>query len=310
MVGAHPFDWVDYGDSGIVRPVDQVIAGMDFGLPEVEVVPVPFRMLPGTGITPAHWFDLAAEVRRIAGLVQGVVITHGTATLEDTAFFLRASLDPQVSVVVCGSQRPPNTASSDAVSGLRNALVAAAEAPPGVHVVMDGKLFSPDDVTKTANHALDAFEAPEFGPLGRIEAGGRLSLRRLPRPAPHVFDLGGIDPETLPRVDLVQTYPGADGVVIDALVAAGTRGIVNAGFPPGRATPSERTALLRAVGQGVTVVQSSRAFRGHVPVQAYNTADGILSGGSLSASKARILLMLALATRLETARLQSLLQDW
>lgn len=305
MQGAHPFDWVDYGDSGIVHPVDLVVAGMDFGLPDITVVPVPFRMLPGTGITPGDWRDLAAAVAQVRD-VDGIVITHGTATLEETAFFLHATLATQVPVIVTGAQRPPNTASSDAVAGLRNALVAAAHAPAGVHVAMNGMLYSPDDVTKTANHALDAFEAPEFGPLARIEAGGTLALRRLPRPVPRLFNPAA----ALPRVDLVMSYAGADGVAVDALVAAGARGLISAGFPPGRCTPAERAALLRAVAAGLTVVQSSRALRGAVPVQAYNAADGILSGGGLAPWKLRILVMLALADGMAPEPMEHLLQRW
>jgi len=312
MQAAHAFDWVDYGDSGIVHPVDQVIAGMDFGLPEVEVLPVPFRMLPGTGIGNADWLELSARIAELSagGALDGIVVTHGTATLEETAFFLSLALQPGLPVVVTGAQRPPNAASSDAVAGLRQALIAASQSPAGVWVAMNGMLFGPEDVTKTANHALDAFEAPEFGPLGRVEASGHLTLRRMPMVPRRVFDLSGLDAATLPRVDLVMSYAGADGAVVDALVAAGACGLISAGLPPGRCTPSERAALLRAVSAGVTVVQSSRALRGQVPLQQYNARDAILSGGGLAPNKARILVMLALATGTGAGELQELLLGW
>lgn len=309
MEGAHPFDWVDYGDTGIINPVDRVIAAMEFGLPGVEVVPVPVRMLPGTGIMAADWVGLAAAIAETAGAggFDGIVVTHGTATLEETAFFLSRVVDVGLPVVVTGAQRPPNTLSSDAVAGLRGALVAAARAPAGVFVAMNGHLFDPADVTKTANHALDAFEAPEFGPLGRIEAGGTLTLRRFPAAPVRRFALPDSGATGLPRTDLVLSYAGADGTQIDALVAAGTRGIVSAGFPPGRCTPGERAALLRAVAAGVVVVQGSRAVRGTVPLQSYNARDGILSGGGLAPGKARILLMLALSAGLSADAIQALL---
>ncbi|MFT4148759.1 MAG: asparaginase [Paracoccaceae bacterium] len=306
MQGAHPFDWVDYGDSGIVLHVDRVVAEMDFGLAGVEVIPVPFRMLPGTGITPADWLELRDAIRAVAADFHGIVVTHGTATLEETAYFLHLTLDEGLPVVVSGAQRPPNTVSSDAVAGLRAAIAAAAQAPPGVYVAMNAMLFAAEDVTKTANHALDAFEAPEFGPLGRVEADGHLSLRRLPIGAAPFAGLA-VGAGDLPRVDVVCSYAGADGTAIDAFVAAGARGIVSTGFAPGRCTPAERAALIRAVRAGVTVVQSSRALRGAVPVQAYNVADGILGGGGLSPAKARIMTMLALAAGLSSEALQSLL---
>lgn len=312
MEGVHPFDWVDYGDSGIINEVDKFVGEMDFGLEDVDVVPIRFRTLPGTGITPADWIDLSRFISNLAseGSVDGIVVTHGTATLEETAFFLRATYKNDLPVVVCGAQRPPNTASSDAVASMRNAIVSAAEAPAGVYVAMNGMLFSPDDVTKTANHALDAFAAPEFGPIGRIEPSGKLSLRRLPNAAPHIFDVAGLGANAVPRVDIVFSYAGADGAAVEAFVAAGAKGIVSCGFPPGRCTSGERASLSRAIERGVVVVQGSRALRGRVPVQKYNADIGILSAGSLSPSRSRIVLMLSLAAGLEQSRIQELLQAW
>lgn len=311
MAGAHAFDWVDYGDTGIINAVDDVIAGLDLGLADVAIVPHAFRALPSTGITTADWVALAGEVAALAaaGAGDGIVVTHGTATMEETAFFLHAVLEPGVAVVLTGAQRPPNTAGTDAVAGLRGAVAAAAQAPAGVYVAMNGQLFDAVSVTKTANFALDAFVAPETGPVGRIEPDGSLSLLGLPAPRAQRF---AIPPsaEALPRVDLVLSHAGADGTAIDALVAAGARGIVSAGLPPGRTTPGERAALLRAVAAGVSVVQSSRALRGQVPLQPYNQAAGILSGGGLAPHKARILVMLALAAGLDRDRLQTLLLDW
>lgn len=308
MAGAHPYDWVDYGDSGLIRPVAEVLAGMEFGLPGIEPVAHGFRLLPSTGITPGDWLALAAEIEAVAaqGAVAGIVVTHGTATLEETAFFLHAVLAPRLPVVLTGAQRPPNTVATDAEAGMRAALATAAAAPPGVHVVMNGQVFDPVRVTKTANFALDAFAAPDTGPLGQVEPDGSLTLWHAPVPRLHGF----ARPGALPRVDIALSYAGADGAAVDALVAAGARGIVSAGLPPGRCTPGERAALLRAVAAGVTVVQSSRAARGRVPLQPYNTADGILSGGGLAAHKARILVMLALGAGLGTARLQELLLGW
>jgi len=311
MVGAGRWDWVDYGDTGIIRPVERVLEEMSFGLPGVDVVPVAFRLLPSTGITPADWVALAQAIADLAraGGVDGVVVTHGTATLEETAFFLHAVLDPPWPVVVTGAQRPPATAGSDAEAGMRGALAAAACGPAGVFVAMNGQLFGAATVTKTSNFALDAFEAPQSGPLGRIEPDGSLSLLAAPVPRAHAFGVPE-DAQALPRVDIALSYAGADGVAVDALVAAGARGIVSAGLPPGRSTPGERAALLRAVAAGVTVVQSSRAARGQVPVQPYNVAEGILAGGGLAPNKARILVMLALGAGLGRAALQALLLGW
>ncbi len=312
MEGVHPFDWVDYGDSGIINPVDVVVSRMDLGLTDIAYRPEPFRMLPGTAMRASDWFELQALVQRLNGdpEVRGIVITHGTATLEETAFFLRLTVDPQKSVVVTGAQRPPNTASSDAVAGLRQAVAAAAKAPPGVYVVMNGNILCADEARKTANHALEAFVAPEFGPLGRVNPDASLYMRSRQRPAPKVFDISGIDPEKLARVDIVASYVGADDVAIGAYVAAGARAIISTGFAPGRCAGQERPALVAAAAQGVLVVQSSHADRGYVPVQAYNRSVGIIGGGWLAPNKAKSLISLAISSGLSPREIEDLLQQW
>lgn len=309
MEGAHPFDWVDYGDTGRINSVETIVEGMDLGLDAVTLDLVPFRMLPSTGISVADWIELAGVVMDLAGNsdIDGIVITHGTATLEETAFFLEATCATTKPVILSGAQRPPNTAASDAMVNLRAAVSAATQAPAGVYACMNGQLFAAADVSKTSNFALDAFEAPEFGPLGRIDADGSLYMARAPIPARKVLPL---PTGKAPRVDIALSYAGSDGTAIRALMSAGAQAIVVAGMPPGRAAPGDRAAMLEAVAAGVTVVQSSRALRGGVPIQPYNQADGILGGGGLSVQKARILLMLALASGSEAAEIEHLLQTW
>jgi L-asparaginase len=109
---------------------------------------------------------------------------------------------------------------------------------------------------------------------------------------------------------LALSYPGADGIAIDAFVRAGARAIVSVGMPPGRCTPSERAALREATAAGVLVVQSSRAPRGSVVDQHYNRADGILSGGDLAPNKLRIVLMAALGAGLSRAAIGEMLHGF
>lgn len=302
MHARHPFDWVEYGESGVVHPIEALVPQLDqLGL-DVEVVSISFRMIGSTGIVPQDWCELAALIERTAhadGRIDGFVVTHGTATLEETAWFLQLALAIRQPVVVTGAQRPQNTAGSDAQANLRAALAVAAApqaAGCGTLVVMDGMVFAARDVTKAASFELHAFEALPFGPLGRVDPDGSVVLRRcvtraggqrlLHPPAAH---------RALPRVDLTVSYAGADGAAIDGLLAAGTRGIVSIGLAPGRPANGERAALKRAVEQGVVVVQAARAARGVVPPQAFLQRDGILAGGDLAPPKLRILLMLILA---------------
>ncbi|MFJ1258276.1 asparaginase [Cupriavidus sp. CuC1] len=315
MHARHRFDWVEYGESGVVHPIGKLLD--DLGeLGEVssaiDLVSIPFRALGSTGITPQDWLELARLIEDTAhkdASIAGFVVTHGTATLEETAWFLDLTLALDIPIVVTGAQRPANTAGSDVPANLRAALAVAGATTvrgAGVLVVMDGHIFCARDVSKAASFDLNAFEATPFGPLGRVDASGEVVMRRLPvrqraMPAPDLARIGA-----LPRVDIAMSYAGADRVVIDALVAGGARGIVSAGLPPGRPANGEAQGLADAVRGGVIVVQSTRSPRGVVPPQAFLAAAGVLAGGDLSAQKLRILLMLALTQSSE----RDLIQRW
>lgn len=313
MHGAHGFDWVDYFDTGIIHSIDEVLQTHPLGLPTVETLPVTYKLLPSTGIVPADWQELERFIRALAqdlAPLDGIVLTHGTASLEETAFFLSlVHAGPPLAVI--GAQRPANTIGSDAIPNLRAAVAAVASGQlpaSSVTVVMDGYLYSARDVTKSGNHQLDAFEAPEFGPLGWVDAEGRVYLRRI-EPALQGPALASDPSDTspLPRVDIVHSYAGADAATVHGLLEAAPKGLVVAGFAPGRCANGQRAALEEAAAAGVAVVQCSRAHRGSVPDQSYNRNSGIMGGGRLPAHKARILLMLMLRARLPTPLMQELL---
>ena len=241
--------------------------------------------------------------------LQGFVITHGTATLEETAWFLDLTLNISQPVVLTGAQRPINTSGSDAPANLRAAVMVAADPAAqgtGVLAVLDGMIFSARDVTKAASFELHAFEGGVYGPLGRVDPDGTVVWRRrrcasVSLDAPPLLDEAMFThawDQPLPRVDIVMSYAGADNIVIDALVAVGTQGIISAGLAPGRPAAAETKGYAAAVRAGVTVVQATRSPRGTVPVQRFLQADGILAGSDLAPQKLRIALMLALtATR-------------
>jgi L-asparaginase len=311
MQARHAFDWVEYGESGIVRPIDDLLDALgDTGI-AAELVPVSFRTLPSTGVTPQDWLELARLIDRTAkedASIAGFVVTHGTATLEETAWFLDCALQTDLPVVLTGAQRPANTTGSDALANLRTALAAACMPEwqgIGVLVAMDGTLFAARDVVKSASFDLHAFESPASGPLGRVDADGRVVLRHRPVPARKdrpALNLSAV--QALPRVDIAVSYAGADGTAIDAAVAAGARGIVSMGLAPGRPANGEREALARAAKQGVCVVQSTRAVRPVVPPQDFLRRDGVLAGGDLAPHKLRILLMLLLACGVPAGAMQ------
>ncbi|WP_250508107.1 asparaginase [Caballeronia sp. GAFFF3] len=304
MHGRHRFDWIEYADSGVIHPLDDLLKSMGELSPELEIVPIPFRSLGSVAIGTNDWLELARLIRDTAAAdpsLCGFVITHGTATMEETAWFLDQILCLDMPVVLTGAQRPGNTDGSDAPANLRSAMAVAndrASRGLGVLVVMGGLIFAARDVTKAASFELAAFEAPPYGPLGRVDADASVVYRRLPvaeRSKKKRFDRLLDGDVALPRVDISVSYAGADGAAIRAFAAAGARGIVCAGLTPGRIAAGEREAILEAVDAGVTVVQSTRSPRGVVPVQRFLTADGLLAGGDLSPQKLRITLILLLA---------------
>ena len=316
MVGRSTYDWVEYGESGIIRDIAEVVQDLPPSLPGVEVELISFRTLASTGIEWRDWVELGQLVRNLIASrpdAAGIVITHGTASLEDTAWFLQLTANSPVPVVLVGAQRPPNTSGSDAAANLRAALAVAssgAAVGQGVLVVMNNYVYAARDVKKNSNFALDAFTAQEFGPLGRVEADGAVTFRRRPLlPVESVSRslVSALDVASAPRVDMALSYPGADGTAIRAFMRAGAKAIISIGMPPGRCTPRERDALREAVAAGVLVFQSSRAAMGAVVPQLYNSCDGIESGGDLAPNKLRVLLMVALAAGLSRESLRQLL---
>lgn len=301
MHGRDRFDWAEYSESGIVHPITALLEQMGNLAMDVELLPVTFRALGSTGITPQDWLDLArliqATVEADPGIT-GVVVTHGTATLEETAWFLDLALDVHAAVVVTGAQRPANTAGSDVLANLRAALAVASSKQAkhaGTLVVIDNQVFAARDVTKVSSFELAAFQAPVYGPLASVDAEARVHWARLPARAGAPFPLKLAEIETLPKVDISLSYAGADGSAIRGLVAAGCQALVVAGLPPGRPANGEVAALQQAVNAGVLVVMATRAPRGSVPPQAFIAREQWLAGGDLAPHKLRILLMLVLS---------------
>lgn len=299
-LGRDSTDVLDYPDFGTKLQIEEVIARTPEIAGIAEVLPIPFRSVGSTAIGPPEWLELAAIIHRVATErpdIAGFVIPHGTATLEETAYFLHLALKTDKTVVLVGAQRPASALSSDAGMNLLGAVRTASAASArglGVLVTLNDEIQSAREVTKTSTYRLQTFRSPDFGVLGHIDGDG-VQIYRWPtrRHAPDTeFEVAGLG--HLPRVDIAYSYGGADGTIVDALVAAGARGIVSAGLAPGIATPLERAALERARDAGIVVVQSTRAGSGRVALRRYLEQAGMVAADNLNPQKARILLMLAL----------------
>ena len=308
-IGRDSTDVLDYPDFGSKLPIEEVIGRVAEVASIADVLPVPFRSVGSTAIGPREWLELAAIIHRLAAerpQIAGFVVPHGTATLEETAYFLHLVLKTDKTVVLVGAQRPASALGSDASMNLFGAVRVAIEPAArglGVLVALNDEIQSAREVMKTSTYRLQTFRSPDFGALGHIDGDG-IEIYRRPtrRHAPDTeFEVGRIG--ALPRVDIAYSYGGADATVVDALVAAGARGIVSAGFAPGIPAPVERQALERAAKAGVIIVQSSRAGSGRVAPRRYLRENGMTAADNLNPQKARILLMLALTRTAEISEI-------
>lgn len=315
-LGAGPLDLQNYGATGVVMHADELVARFpELGL-VADVVPVRYRNIPSTGIDFADWRALVRRCDELVaqhGDLAGIVISHGTATLEETAYMLNLTLKVQVPVVLVGAQRPPSALSSDAGLNLVNAVRVAASAEArgmGVLVVLNDEIQSAREVSKTSTTRLQTFRARDFGVLGHADGDAVAFYRRPVRRCYPTTEFDIRNLEALPRVDIAYAYAGADGAAVRAFVAAGAKGIVSAGFAPGFSSPGDHEALKEAVMQGVVVVQSTRAGSGRT-FRGKRLADaGFLIADNLNPQKARILLALALSVTQDGERIAEMFRSY
>ena len=315
-VGVGPLDLQNYGATGKVMHADEIIARWPETALVADVLPVRYRNIPSTAIDFADWKALVLLCETLVAQnpdLAGIVIGHGTATLEETAYFLNLTLKVSVPVVLVGSQRPSSGLSTDAGLNLVNAIRVAASPEArgiGVLVVLNDEIQAARDVTKTSTTRLQTFRSADFGVLGHADGDAVAFYRRpLRRCYPDTeFDIRTLD--ALPRVDIAYAYAGGDGTAVRAFIAAGAKGIVSAGFAPGFAPPGEFDALKEAVVQGIVVIQSTRAGSGRTFRGSRLANGGLLIADNLIPQKARILLALALTVTNDPGRIGEIFRSY
>jgi L-asparaginase len=315
-VGRHSLDLYEYMDFGRRQDAEELVARFPEVGAAADVVPVAFRAISSSAATPADWLALNQEIHDAVARekVDGVVVTHGTATLEETAYFLNLTLKTERPVVVVGSQRPSNALSTDAGMNLLAAVRVAGALEAfglGVLVLLNDEIQAAREVTKASTYRLETFRSHDLGMLGYADPDGRVAIYRAPtrrRPPATEFDVRGLG--ALPRVDIAYSYAGADGAAVRAFVAASARAIVSAGLAPGLATPAETAALLEARRAGVVVVQGSRAGSGRVLPRTVLAERGFVAADNLNPQKARVLVMLALTLTDDVARIQDMFDTY
>jgi L-asparaginase len=219
--------------------------------------------------------------------------------MEETAYFLQLVTAPPKPVVLVGSMRPASGVSADGYLNLFRAVQVATHPDArgmGVLIVLNDTIFAARDASKTSTFRLQSFQAPDSGPLGYADPDNEVVFYHRPsprftegRPAFRIDEL-----QDLPRVDVVVSYVGADGALIDAAVDAGAKGLVSAGTGAGRPTAAENDALDRARESGVVVCQATRVPSGRVSRSPAMRKRGLVAANNLQPWKARVLLALAL----------------
>lgn len=259
------------------------------------------------------WLKLARRVNALQAdpEVDGIVITHGTDTIEETGYFLNLVVDGDKPVVMTAAMRPSTALSADGPLNIFNAVAVAADPEArgrGVLVVVNDDIHGARSITKTSTTDVQTFESPERGLIGVTLYGKNRYFRRPYRKhtGESAFSLDGV--EDLPRVDVIYITAGVSPDLIDSAAGNGAKGIVTAGVGNGNMTSAALEAVGKAVKEGVTVVRSTRLPAGSVgrDIEVDDDELGTVASGELGPAKARVLLKLALLTTRDAAEIQQL----
>ncbi len=263
------------------------------------------------------WLKLAKRVNQLLNEadVDAIVITHGTDTQEETAYFLNLTVKSDKPVVLVGSMRPSTAISADGPRNIYNAVACAVDnnsKGKGVMVVMDDKILGADDLSKTNTLSVGTFENPNYGELGIMYNGkpiySRESMKR--HTTKSEFDISNLD--KLPQVEIILSYSNATDLFVNAAVNAGVKGIVTAGVGNGNMTTVMQNTLAKAAKNGIAVVRSSRIGTG--PTAQWDEIDddklGFTASWFVNPYRARVLLMLALTKTNDYKEIQRMFTEY
>ncbi len=257
------------------------------------------------------WLKLARRVQALLSKkeVDGVVITHGTDTMEETAYFLNLVIKSHKPIVMVGAMRNADSLSADGPLNLYNAIALASNPQSkgkGVLVLMDDSIHAAREVSKTHTTGVSTFKSLNSGPLGQVLYGHvRFYMQSLRKHTlESAFDIAKI--HDLPRVDIVYSRANDHADFVQSALEHGAKGIVSAGMGNGNIYPAVLEALAHAVKKGVVVVRSSRVGSGFVtnPGEINDSQYGFVTSDNLNPQKARVLLMLALSQTHDPQKIQ------
>jgi len=263
------------------------------------------------------WLKLAGRINALAAMpnVSGIVITHGTDTIEETAYFLNLVVKTKKPVVMTAAMRPATALSADGPLNFYNAVAVAAHkdaAGRGVLVVVNDWIHGASSLTKTSTTAVQTFLSPVWGLIGTV-AYGDIEFFRGPvgkHTMESEFSIDGV--KALPRVDIIMAYENMDGALINAAVQAGAKGLVIAGVGNGNMTAAAVEALAAQAKKGIVCVRSTRVTTGRVErnVELDDNKLGLVASMGLNPQKARVLLRLALIKTTDVKQIQRFFEEY
>jgi len=314
-IGANRLDYTQYSDTGNRYTVEQLIERV----PEVKnIANLTCENLLATGsgnITPKDWLVIAERANTLLKEdIDGIVITHGTATLEETAYFLHLTIKSNKPVVLTGAMRPPSSMSTDADINLLDAIRIASSGNAqnmGVMGVLNNQIHSAREIIKMNTLRVDTFQSNDLGFLGFVDSDGQVIFYRnsiKTHTYESEFSTQGLD--QLPRVDIVVAYSGGDGLLIDAVKKNESQGLILAGFGSGTLPTVMKDSALELVKGGIPVVLASRSIMGRIVLTEKLRDEGFITCDNLSPQKARILLMLSLLQTSDTQKIRDLFEKY
>ncbi|MCP3140553.1 type II asparaginase [Pyxidicoccus xibeiensis] len=265
----------------------------------------------------AVWLKLARRINALLATpdVDGIVVTHGTDTMEETAYFLNLVIRSDKPVVLVGAMRPATALGADGPANLYNAVAVATHPGArgrGVLVVMNDEVHAARNVIKTNTTNVKSFESPNRGAAGLVHTGKVTWFEPVDTKHTHRSELSLEKVEKLPRVDILYAHANMSADLLEAAVKSGARGLVIAGVGNGNMSQQALEVLARAVKQGVAVVRSTRLMSGLVLRNSEVDDDklGFVASGELNPAKSRVLLQLALTRTKDPAQLQRYFQEY
>lgn len=300
------------GEIGIQTLIDAVPQIKDYANVSGEQV----CKISSNNMTDAIWLQVGNRVNELLAdkNVDGIVITHGTDTLEETAYFLNLIVKSDKPVVLVGAMRPATAISADGPVNLLNAVRLAGSkeaAGKGVLIAMNDEINAARDATKTNTTHVSTFKSPELGYLGYFNNGEPAFYRESTRRHTSRSEFNIKNVKQLPVVEIVYGRAGENRTIVDAIAASGAKGIIMAGTGNGSIHEATEAALVDAQKKGLVIVRASRVGNGAVTAANQRYEDQhFLKSGTLSPQKARILLALALTKTSDLNEIQRMFDEY